>query len=293
MEKTKKSTDSGFGKWLQKCKNHPFSGIVEALVWLSGIVTMAIMIYLVTFIVIRGVPHLKPSLFALTYNSDNVSLMPALVNTLTVTVLSLVIAIPFGVFAAIYLVEYAKKGSRLVRLIRITAETLSGIPSIIYGLFGLLFFSTALHWGLSLLSGCLTLVIMILPLIIRTSEEALLSVPDSYREASFGLGAGKLRTIFKIVLPSAVPGILSGVVLATGRIVGETAALLYTAGTVAKISDLMGSGRTLAVHMYVLSSEGLHMDESYATAVVLLVLVLVLNGLSGLLAKGLTGNKNK
>ena len=293
MEKTKKNTDSRFGRWLQKCKKHPFSGLVEALVWLSGIMTMAIMIYLVTFIVIRGVPHLKPSLFSLTYNSDNVSLMPALVNTLIITALSLVIAIPFGVFAAIYLVEYAKKGSRLVHLIRITAETLSGIPSIIYGLFGLLFFSTALHWGLSLLSGCMTLVIMILPLIIRTSEEALLSVPDSYREASFGLGAGKLRTIFKIVLPSAVPGILSGVVLATGRIVGETAALLYTAGTVAKISNLMGSGRTLAVHMYVLSSEGLHMDESYATAVVLLVLVLVLNGLSGLLAKGLTSRGNR
>ncbi len=293
MEKTKKNTDNRFGRWLQKCKKHPFSGLVEALVWLSGIMTMAIMIYLVTFIVIRGVPHLKPSLFSLTYNSDNVSLMPALVNTLIITALSLVIAIPFGVFAAIYLVEYAKKGSRLVHLIRITAETLSGIPSIIYGLFGLLFFSTALHWGLSLLSGCMTLVIMILPLIIRTSEEALLSVPDSYREASFGLGAGKLRTIFKIVLPSAVPGILSGVVLATGRIVGETAALLYTAGTVAKIPNLMGSGRTLAVHMYVLSSEGLHMDESYATAVVLLVLVLVLNGLSGLLAKGLTSRGNR
>lgn len=293
MEKTKKNTDSRFGRWLQKCKKHPFSGLVEALVWLSGIMTVAIMIYLVTFIVIRGVPHLKPSLFSLTYNSDNVSLMPALVNTLIITALSLVIAIPFGVFAAIYLVEYAKKGSRLVHLIRITAETLSGIPSIIYGLFGLLFFSTALHWGLSLLSGCMTLVIMILPLIIRTSEEALLSVPDSYREASFGLGAGKLRTIFKIVLPSAVPGILSGVVLATGRIVGETAALLYTAGTVAKIPNLMGSGRTLAVHMYVLSSEGLHMDESYATAVVLLVLVLVLNGLSGLLAKGLTSRGNR
>ena len=293
MEKTKKNTDGRFGRWLQKCKNHPFSGLVEALVWLSGIMTMAIMIYLVAFIVIRGVPHLKPSLFSLTYNSDNVSLMPALVNTLIVTALSLVLAIPFGVFAAVYLVEYAKKGSRLVHLIRITAETLSGIPSIIYGLFGLLFFSTALHWGLSLLSGCMTLVIMILPLIIRTSEEALLSVPDSYREASLGLGAGKLRTIFKIVLPSAVPGILSGVVLATGRIVGETAALLYTAGTVAKIPDLMGSGRTLAVHMYVLSSEGLHMDESYATAVVLLVLVLVLNGLSGLLAKGLTSKGNR
>ena len=292
MEKTKKNTDSRFGRWLQKCKKHPFSGLVEALVWLSGIMTMAIMIYLVTFIVIRGVPYLKPSLFSLTYNSDNVSLMPALVNTLIITALSLVIAIPFGVFAAIYLVEYAKKGSRLVHLIRITAETLSGIPSIIYGLFGLLFFSTALHWGLSLLSGCMTLVIMILPLIIRTSEEALLSVPDSYREASFGLGAGKLRTIFKIVLPSAVPGILSGVVLATGRIVGETAALLYTAGTVAKIPNLMGSGRTLAVHMYVLSSEGLYMDQAYATAVILLIFVLVLNWVSGFCAKHLSKATN-
>ena len=135
----------------------------------------------------------------------------------------------------------------------------------------------------------MTLVIMILPLIIRTTEEALISVPDSYREASFGVGAGKLRTIFKVVLPTAIPGILSGVVLATGRIVGETAALLYTAGSVAKIpSSLFGSGRTLAVHMYVLSSEGLYMDQAYATAVVLLVFVLVLNSISTLCARGLT-----
>ena len=198
------------------------------------------------------------------------------------------IAVPFGVFAAIYLVEYAKKGSRLVNVIRITTETLQGSPSIIFGLFGLLFFSTALHWGYSLLSGSMTLVIMILPLIIRTTEEALLGVPDAYREASFGLGAGKLRTVFKVVLPSAIPGILSGVVLATGRIVGETAALIYTAGAVAKVpGSLMGSGRTLAVHMYVLSSEGLYMDQAYATAVILLVFVLVLNWISGACAKRL------
>ena len=168
--------------------------------------------------------------------------MPALINTLVITALSLVIAVPIGIFAAIFLVEYAKKGSKMVSLIRITAETLQGIPSIIYGLFGLLFFSTALKWGYSLLSGSMTLVIMILPLIIRTTEEALIGVPDAYREASFGLGAGKLRTIFKVVLPSAIPGILSGVVLATGRIVGETAALLYTAGSVARVpSSLLGS----------------------------------------------------
>ena len=270
-------------------KNHPGSAILRLLVWLSAIITVAVMAFLVGFILIKGVGNLTPDLFALEYNSDNASLMPALINTLIITLLSLVIAVPFGIFAAIYLVEYAKKGSKLVKIIRITTETLQGIPSIIFGLFGLLFFSTALHWGYSLLSGSMTLVIMILPLIIRTTEEALLGVPDAYREASFGLGAGKLRTVFKVVLPSAIPGILSGVVLATGRIVGETAALIYTAGSVARVPEsLMGSGRTLAVHMYVLSSEGLYMDQAYATAVILLLFVLVLNWISGVCAKKLS-----
>ena len=287
-----KEKSSGFARWIKKWNGHPFSALTELLVWLSGIAMMLIMLFLVGFILVRGIGHLSSELFSFTYNSENASLMPALVNTLIITVLSLLIAIPFGVFTAIYLVEYAKKGSRIVKLIRITAETLSGIPSIIYGLFGLLFFCTALKWGYCLLAGALTLVIMILPLIIRTSEEALLSVPDAYREASFGLGAGKLRTIFHVVLPTAIPGILSGVILATGRIVGETAALLYTAGSVAKIPNLMGSGRTLAVHMYVLSSEGLYMDQAYATAVVLLVFVLALNGISNLLAKQLTKGRN-
>ena len=288
----KKEKSSGFARWIKKWNGHPFSALAELLVWLSGIAMMLIMLFLVGFILVRGIGHLSPELFSFTYNSENASLMPALVNTLIITALSLLIAIPFGVFTAIYLVEYAKKGSKIVKLIRITAETLSGIPSIIYGLFGLLFFCTALKWGYCLLAGALTLVIMILPLIIRTSEEALLSVPDAYREASFGLGAGKLRTIFHVVLPTAIPGILSGVILATGRIVGETAALLYTAGSVAKIPNLMGSGRTLAVHMYVLSSEGLYMDQAYATAVVLLVFVLALNGISNLLAKQLTKGRN-
>ena len=274
-------------------KNHPGSAILRLLVWLSAIITVAVMAFLVGFILIKGVGNLTPDLFALEYNSDNASLMPALINTLIITLLSLVIAVPFGIFAAIYLVEYAKKGSKLVKIIRITTETLQGIPSIIFGLFGLLFFSTALHWGYSLLAGAMTLVIMILPLIIRTTEEALMGVPDAYREASFGLGAGKLRTVFKVVLPSAIPGILSGVVLATGRIVGETAALIYTAGSVAKVpSSLMGSGRTLAVHMYVLSSEGLYMDQAYATAVILLIFVLVLNWVSGFCAKHLSKAAN-
>ena len=269
-------------------KNHPRSEEHTSELQSHLNLVCRLLAFLVGFILIKGVGNLKPELFALEYNSENASLMPALINTLIITLLSLLIAVPFGIFAAIYLVEYAKKGSKLVKIIRITTETLQGIPSIIFGLFGLLFFSTALHWGYSLLSGAMTLVIMILPLIIRTTEEALIGVPDAYREASFGLGAGKLRTVFKVVLPSAIPGILSGVVLATGRIVGETAALIYTAGAVAKVpSSLMGSGRTLAVHMYVLSSEGLYMDQAYATAVILLVFVLVLNWISGFCAKRL------
>ena len=203
----------------------------------------------------------------------------------TMTVLSLLLAAPLGIFSAIYLVEYANKRGTLVGLIRITAETLSGIPSIVYGLFGMLFFTKTLKMGYSMMSGACTLAIMILPLIMRTAEEALKSVPDSYREASFGLGAGKLRTIFKIVLPSAVPGILSGVILATGRVVGETAALLFTAGTIAKVAGLMDSGRTLAVHMYALSSEGLYMNQMYATGVILMLIVLLINGCSGMIAK--------
>ena len=220
--------------------------------------------------------------------------MPALINTLIMTLLSLVIAVPLGIFSAIFLVEYAKRGNKFVNVIRITTETLSGIPSIVYGLFGLLFFVTTCEWGYSLLAGAFTLAIMILPLIMRTTEEALKSVPDTFREGSFGLGAGKLRTVFKIVLPSAVPGILAGIILSIGRIVGETAALIYTAGTVAQVpKNVMGSGRTLAVHMYNLSSEGLYMDQAYATAVVLLVMVILINWLSGIAAKKITkGNGN-
>jgi len=191
-----------------------------------------------------------------------------------------------GIFSAVYLTEYAKKGNKLVGVIRITAETLSGIPSIIYGLFGLLFFVGNLGMGYSILAGSLTLSIMILPLIIRTTEEALLAVPNSYREGSYALGAGKMRTVFQIVLPSAMPGILAGIILAIGRIVGESAALIYTAGTVADIpGDLLSSGRTLAVHMYALSTEGMHVDQAYATAVVLIVVVIIINWLSSISMK--------
>ncbi len=267
-------------------RKKPFDMILSVLTWLSAIITLFVLIFLIGYIIVNGVPYLKPSLFELEYNTENVSLVPALITTIFMVLLSLLIAVPVGVFSAIYLVEYASRGSRLVKLVRVTAETLSGIPSIIYGLFGSLFFVIWLRWGLSLLSGAFTLSIMILPLIMRTTEEALGDVPDSYREGSFSLGVGRLRTIFKIVLPSAVPGILAGIILAVGRIVGETAALIYTSGAVAQVpDDIMGSGRTLAIHMYALSSEGFYTDQAYATAVVLLVIVIGINWLSAFAAK--------
>lgn len=262
------------------------SVLLRFLVRFAAIFTAAVLVCIIVYILIKGVPNLSPDLFAFEYNSENVSLFPALVNTVTMTLVSLLIAVPLGVFSAVYLVEYAKRGNKLVTAVRITTETLSGIPSIVYGLFGSLLFVAKLKWGYSMLAGAFTLAIMILPLIMRTTEEALKSVPDSYREGSFGLGAGKLRTVFRIVLPSAVPGILAGVILAVGRIVGETAALIFTAGTVAQIpKNLMGSGRTLSVHLYALWNEGLAAEQAYATAVVLLVIVVLINAASSFIAK--------
>ena len=259
---------------------------LHSLVTGAAFITGAIIVGLVLYILFKGIPNLSPDLFKFKYTSENASLFPALINTCIVTILTLLITIPVGVGAAIYLAEYAKRGSKVVKVIRITTETLAGIPSIVYGLFGFLFFVTSLGWGYSLLAGCCTLSIMILPVIIRTTEEALLSVSDSYREASFGLGAGKLRTVFKVVLPSATPGIVAGIVLGIGRIVGETAALIYTAGTVPQIpQSVMGSGRTLSVHLYALWCEGLATGQSYATAVILLFMVFLLNTVSNLLEK--------
>ena len=272
----------------QKMKNysrHPGSLLVFILTVLAAVVTVGALAALIIWVLIKGIPNLTPDMFSLTYTTDNQSMLPAMLNTVQMVLVALVIAVPFGIGSAIYLVEYAKKGNRLVTIIRLTTETLSGIPSIIYGLFGYLCFNVAIKMGYSILSGGLTLAIMILPLVMRTTEEALLAVPDSYREGSYGLGAGKCRTIFKLVLPSAVPGILSGVILSIGRIVGEIRALIFTAGTVGDIaSGLTSSGRTLAVHMYLLANEGLYINKAYAVAVVLLVLVLLLNGVSGLIA---------
>lgn len=269
-----------------------FSLVMRVLVWGAALLTAGVLLALIAYILIRGVPNLKLSLFELEYNSENVSMFPSIVMTIYMTVLTLIITTPLGIGCAIYLTEYAKRGNKVVEVIRLAAETLSGIPSIVYGLFGMLFFVTALQWKNSILAGSCTLAIMVLPLIIRSTEEALKSVPDSYREASFGLGAGKLRTVVRVVLPPAMPGIVAGVILAVGRIVGETAALIYTAGTVAKITiNPMESARTLAVHMYALSSEGLHTNEAFATGVVLLLVVLMLNATSNAIAKRITKGK--
>ncbi len=271
---------------LASYRRSPSSLILRILVILAAATTAFVLLTIIGYIVMRGIPHINAGLFAWEYTTENVSMMPAVINTITMTALALALAVPIGIFSAIYLVEYARRGNRLVSLVRITAETLSGIPSIVYGLFGFLLFAISLGWGLTFLGGALTLAVMILPLVMRTTEEALIAVPDMYREGSFGLGAGKLRTVFQIVLPAAIPGILAGVILSIGRIVGETAALIFSAGTIAGVpSSLMDSGRTLSVHMYALLSEGLYMDEAYATAVVLLLLVVVINTLSAVVAR--------
>lgn len=273
---------------MRRYRSHFGSFLLSLLTHLAALITVLVLGFLVAYILGRGIPNLRPEMFSLTYTSENQSMLPAILNTCTMTILSLLAAIPFGIGSAIYLVEYAKKGSRIVNLVRVTTETLSGIPSIVYGLFGMLFFSGKLHLGFSMLSGALTLAIMILPLIMRTTEEALLSVPDLYREGSFGLGAGRLRTVMCIVLPTAVPGILSGIILAIGRIVGETAALMYTSGTVAKVAGLFDSGSTLALHMYKQASEGLYTEQAYATSVILLLLVFIINFISGRIARQIT-----
>lgn len=271
---------------------HPLSSIISIVLKASAVIVAFFVILIIGYVLILGIPELKPSLFSLKYTSENVSMLPSIINTISIMVVTLIIALPISIFSAIYLTEYAKEG-RIVRIIRMTAETLSGIPSIVYGLFGYIFFSTFMHLGYSILSGSLTLAIMILPIVMRTTEEAILSVPNGLREGSYALGAGKIRTIFKVVLPSAGRGIIAGVILAIGRIVGETAALIYTAGSATVIaSSLLDSGRTLSLHMYALMSEGLHMEEARATSAVLIILVLIINSISKLVLKK-SGDSNE
>lgn len=267
-----------------------FFYIIVRLAIFTSVATFA---FVIGYILYNGIEYLSPSLFEWEYTSENVSMMPAIINTITMVLLSLLIATPVAIFGAIFLEEYANSQSRIVRLIVVAAETLTGIPSIVYGLFGYLAFVIYFGLGLSFLAGALTLAIMVLPLILRNTQEAIKAVPLLYKEASFGLGAGKLRTIFVIILPCAISGILAGVILSVGRIIGESAALLYTAGTVAQVADLDDSGRTLSVHMYALLSEGQFMEQAYATAVVLLGVVIGINFISNMLARYFNPNKIK
>jgi phosphate transport system permease protein len=256
--------------------------ILRSLVWLCGILTVGILAYILLFILVRGIPNINMEFLFGEYNSESLSAFSSIVTTVEMIVISLVIAVPVGVFCAIYLHEYSKRGNKAVKVIRLAVDTLAGIPSIVYGLFGMIFFVNILGLRASVLSGVLTVSIMILPVIISSSEEAIKSVPDMYREGSLGLGATRLRTVFSIVLPTAMPGILSGVILAIGRIVGETAALIFTSGTNVLENptlDVMASQRTLAIHMYMLASEGLphSKDMAFATGAILIIIVFLVN----------------
>lgn len=269
------------------------SKVFRALVYFATIATLIAVCFIIGYILIMGIPQIKPEMFALEYNSDNVSFMPALFNTLIVIALSVSCSSILGIGAAIFLNEYTNRGNWFVKIVALATETLSGIPSIVYGLFGLLFFVYYLQWGLSLLAGVCTMAIMTFPIVMRAAQEALKAVPDLYREGSFGLGAGRFRTVMRIVLPAAIPGILGGIILAIGRTVGESAALIYTAGSIAEVpSTPFDSTRTLAVHMYLLASEGLHIDATYATAVILLVFVLIINFASTFAANKITKGKS-
>ncbi|MGI6588483.1 MAG: phosphate ABC transporter permease PstA [Peptococcia bacterium] len=268
--------------------------ILELLLGFFSFFTLAILVWILLYILVQGIPNLSWGFLTTPYRGQSRGILPMIIATLYVVLISVAVSTPIGMGAAIYLTEYAKPG-KLVRTIRFATESLAGIPSIIYGLFGYVFFVTALHFKFSLLSGSLTLGIMVLPAIIRTTEEALKAVPASYREGSLALGATKLWTITKVVLPSAIPGILTGVILSIGRIVGETAVLIFTAGTAIQGMDvsLTDSCRTLSVHLYMLAKEGLSFQETFATATILIFIVALINYLASRVAanlkKGTTG----
>ena len=271
-------------KWLKP------AAIGKVICWICAVFVAVFLAFIIGYIVIRGVPHLSVDFLFRNYHyGDEPAILSCIVSTLLLIVVSIVIAVPFGIATAIFLNEYTKRGSKFVRIIRSAIDILSGIPSIVYGLFGLLTFVVWFGGAASILAGGFTISIMLLPTVVRSTEESLKAVPDSFREGSFALGAGKVRTIFKIVLPSALPGILSAVILAIGRVVSETAPLMYTMGSVIQPmpNGFLGGGATLVVALYKLAGEYKYMDQAYATAVVLLVIVLGLNFLAGFIGKRL------
>ena len=276
--------------------------ICKGMAIFSGVFAAVVLILVIGFIFAKGMPYLiqNPSIIYGKYEfaSENITILPAIITTLYAVAISLILAVPVGIMTAIFLNEYAKRGNILVRIIRSAIDILAGVPSIVYGLFGMIAFVPLFGGSGSILSGSLTISIMLLPTIVRSTEESLKSVADSMREGSLALGAGRLRTIFKIVLPSALPGILSAVILSMGRVISESAPFLYTMGSVitAVPKGIMDSGASLAVALYQLSGEGWYINEAYATAVVLIVLVLALNlcaeALAGKLSKKLQGVTN-
>lgn len=265
--------------------------VITAMIWAAAFITVAILAWILLYVIINGIGKINwEFLTTAPKGFGGGGIFPMIITTCYIVLLSLLIAAPIGVCSAIYLVEYAKSG-KIVRIIRFATESLSGIPSIVFGLFGYLFFVTQLGWKYSLLSGSMTLSIMVLPTIIRTTEESLKAIPVSYREGSLGLGASKLRTILKVVLPSALPGILIAVILSIGRIVGETAAVYFTVGFAPRMArSIMDSSRTLSVHMYVLTKEG-NFDSGFATATVLIIVVLTMNLIANFIGKRL--NKSR
>ena len=263
---------------------------MRILMGAAAIITAALVLFLIAYVLIKGLPNVSWTLLstAPSYLSDRIGILPDILNTLYIVIATLLIVLPLGVGAAIYLTEYATN-RRLIGAIEYAAETLSGIPSIIYGLVGMLFFCQFLNMKTSLLAGALTLVIMNLPTIMRTTQESLKTVPQSYREGAFGLGAGKWRTIRTVVLPGCVDGVITGCILAVGRILGETAALLYTAGFAHALygslsETLQGAGATLSVALYVYAKEQGEFDVAFAIAAILMALALLID-----LAASLTG----
>jgi len=267
--------------------------ILKSLIWFCSLLTVLFLVWMILYIVSRGLPGINWAFITTPYNlfRNQTGILPMIVGTLLLIVTTLAVAVPIGVAAAIYLTEYARQG-RVVRMIRFATESLAGIPSIIYGLFGYIFFKNTLHLGFSVLAGALTLSIMVLPTIVRTTEEALLSVNPGYKEGSLALGATRLQTLFKVILPSAVPGIVTAVILSMGRVIGETAAVIYTAGSVAKIPAvdrlLTSSVRTLSVHLYMVALEEADFVSAFATATILMIIIALLNLLANRFARKIT-----
>jgi phosphate transport system permease protein len=256
--------------------------IVRALLWLITAITVFILFFRLFYVLKRGLPVV--SLEFLARNPTEMGkaggIFSTIVGTVALTLLAILIATPMGVGSAIFLTEYTRE-NWVTRIIRFGSECLAGIPSIIFGLFGFILFVTKLGFGWSLLSGGLTLAFMILPTIIRTSEEAIRSVPSAYREVSFSLGSTKWQTVTRVVLPSALPGIATGVILSVGRSIGETAAVIFTAGSSLHLpTSLFSSSRTMSVHFYILAREGISMDNAYGTAAVLIIAILGINVLA-------------